>query len=110
MNFYLLFHYKGQGATVKRFFDIFLDGYSVLATSYVAYVAHLGFLRDVWIRTQIAAVASGRATNCETVGDCETWYRYSFNSWCVYNNYRTGSVTGTGIPSEARGIQSNRLQ
>ena len=31
-----------------------------------ANVAHLWFLRDVWIRTQSAAVASGRATNLAT--------------------------------------------
>ncbi len=29
----------------------------------IAYVAHFVFLRDVWIRTQRAAVASRRATN-----------------------------------------------
>ncbi len=31
-----------------------------------AYVAHFVFLRDVWIRTQSAAVASRRATNLAT--------------------------------------------
>ncbi len=31
-----------------------------------AYVAHFVFLRDVWIRTQRAAVASRRATNLAT--------------------------------------------
>ncbi len=30
---------------------------------FFAYVAHLWFLRDVWIRTQSAAVASGSTTN-----------------------------------------------
>jgi hypothetical protein len=30
--------------------------------SFWAYVAHFVFLRDVWIRTQKAAVASRRAT------------------------------------------------
>jgi hypothetical protein len=29
-----------------------------------AYVAHSVFLRDVWIRTQRAGIASRRATNC----------------------------------------------
>jgi hypothetical protein len=31
-----------------------------------AYVAHFGFLRDVWIQIQRAAVASRRATNLTT--------------------------------------------
>ncbi len=31
-----------------------------------AYVAHYVYLRDVWIRTQRAAVASRRATNLDT--------------------------------------------
>jgi hypothetical protein len=31
-----------------------------------AYVAHLWFLKDVWIRTYTAAVASGRATDLST--------------------------------------------
>jgi hypothetical protein len=31
-----------------------------------AYVAHFVFLRDVWIRSQTAAVASRRATNLAT--------------------------------------------
>jgi hypothetical protein len=31
-----------------------------------AYVAHFVFLKDVWIRTQIAAVASRRATYLAT--------------------------------------------
>ncbi len=35
--------------------------------SYVfAYIAHFAFLRDVWIRTQRAAVVSKRATNLVT--------------------------------------------
>ncbi len=37
----------------------------MLATP-VAYVAHFVFLRDVWMRTQRAAVASRRATNLAT--------------------------------------------
>ncbi len=39
--------------------------YSVLANPF-AFVAHFVFLRAVWVRTQIAAVASRRATNVAT--------------------------------------------
>jgi hypothetical protein len=40
--------------------------FNILFGHSFAYVAHLVFLRDVWIRTQIAAVASRRATNLAT--------------------------------------------
>jgi hypothetical protein len=40
----------------------FLGGLECVGHSF-AYVAHFVFLRDVWIRTQRAAVASRRATN-----------------------------------------------
>ncbi len=48
--------------------------YYILTTYFVsffgrlecAFVAHFVFLRDVWIRTQRAAVASRRATNLAT--------------------------------------------
>ncbi len=42
-----------------------------------AYVAHLWFLRDVWIRTQSAAVASKRATYLAT-------HPILFGSWTLF--------------------------
>jgi hypothetical protein len=45
---------------IGNFFCIFLAGYPF------AYVARFVFLRDVWIRTQRAAVTSRRATNLAT--------------------------------------------
>jgi hypothetical protein len=48
------------------FIYIFLAAYSVLATHLFAYVAHFVFLRDVWVRTQRAAVAISCATNLAT--------------------------------------------
>ncbi len=47
------------------FFDIFFGGLECVGHSF-AYVAHLWFLRDVWIRTQSAAVGSWRATDLAT--------------------------------------------
>ncbi len=44
---------------------IFFAGLEYVGHSF-AYVAHFVFLRDVWIRTQCAAVASRRATNLAT--------------------------------------------
>ncbi len=49
-----------------KFLYIFFAGYSVLATPSFAYVAHFEFFRNVWIRTQRAAVTSRRATNLAT--------------------------------------------
>ncbi len=46
-------------------FCIFFGGIECVGHSF-SYVAYLWFLRDVWIRTQSAAVASGRATNLDT--------------------------------------------
>jgi hypothetical protein len=43
----------------------FFDGLECVGHSF-AYVAHFVFLRDVWIRTQRAAVASWLATNLAT--------------------------------------------
>jgi hypothetical protein len=45
-----------------NFFCIFFGGLECVGHSF-AYVAHFVFLRDAWIRTQSAAVASKRATN-----------------------------------------------
>jgi hypothetical protein len=53
----------GVGAVVVFFVFFFLTSYSVLATPLLAYVAHFVFLRDVWIRTQKAAVARRRTIN-----------------------------------------------
>ncbi len=47
------------------FFFYFFGGLECVGHSF-AYVAHLWFLRDVWIRTQSAAVASCRATDLAT--------------------------------------------
>jgi hypothetical protein len=46
----------------QLYFVYFFGGLSVFSYSF-AYVALFVFLRDVWIRTQRAAVASRRATN-----------------------------------------------
>ncbi len=46
-------------------FLVFFGGLECVGHSF-AYVAHLWFLRDVWIRTQSAAVASWRATDLAT--------------------------------------------
>ncbi len=50
---------------VSLFFAYFFGGLECAGHSF-AYVAHLWFLRDVWIRTQSAAVASWRATDLAT--------------------------------------------
>ncbi len=47
------------------FFCIFFGGLECVGHS-LAYVAHLWFLRDIWIRTQSDAVASWRATDLAT--------------------------------------------
>ncbi len=47
------------------FLYIFFGGLECVGHSF-AYVAHLWFLRDVWIRTQSTAVASWRATDLAT--------------------------------------------
>jgi hypothetical protein len=44
---------------------IFFGGLECVGHSF-AYLAHLVFLRDVWIRTQRATVASRRATSLAT--------------------------------------------
>ncbi len=49
-----------------RLFCIFFGRLDCVGRSF-AYVAHFGFLRDVWIRTQKDAVASRRATNIATL-------------------------------------------
>jgi hypothetical protein len=49
----------------NSFFCIFFGGLECLGPSF-AYVAHFVFLRDVWILTQRAAVASRRATDLAT--------------------------------------------
>ncbi len=50
---------------VSFFFVYFFGGLQCVGHSF-AYVAHLWFLRDVWIRTQSTAVASWRATDLAT--------------------------------------------
>jgi hypothetical protein len=50
----------------KLFFVYFFGGLECVGHSF-AYVAHFWFLRDVWIRTQSAAVASWRATDLATL-------------------------------------------
>ncbi len=47
------------------FFCIFFGGLECVGPLF-AYVAHFVFLRDAWIRTQWAAVASSSATNLAT--------------------------------------------
>jgi hypothetical protein len=47
------------------FFVYFLGGLEFVGHSF-AYVAHFVFLKDVWIRTHTAGVASRRATNLAT--------------------------------------------
>ncbi len=51
--------------TFSQFFCIYFGGQECVGHSF-AYVGHFVFLRDVWIRTQSAAVASRRATNLAT--------------------------------------------
>ncbi len=54
--------YKVPFSEVTILFCIFFGGLQCVSHSF-AYVSHLWFLRDVWIRTQSAAVASGRAAD-----------------------------------------------
>jgi hypothetical protein len=56
---YLLFKFNS-------FSCVFFGGLECVGHSF-AYVAHFVFLRDFWIRTQIAAVASRRAININNV-------------------------------------------
>ncbi len=64
---YVLFPYAIEAYNFKslNFFHIFFGGLECVGHSF-AYVAHLWFLRDVWIQTKSAAVASGHATNLVT--------------------------------------------
>jgi hypothetical protein len=55
--------FSGCNQSLAEYF--FFGGLECVGHSF-AYVAHLRFLRDVWIRTQSAAVASWRATNLAT--------------------------------------------
>jgi hypothetical protein len=48
-----------------QFFVYFFGGKECVGYS-LAYVAYFVFMRDVWIRTQRAAVASRRANNLAT--------------------------------------------
>ncbi len=49
----------------QNFYVYFFGGLECVGHSF-DYVAHLWFLRDVWIRTQSMAVASWRATDLAT--------------------------------------------
>jgi hypothetical protein len=49
----------------NNYFIIFFGGLQCVGHSF-AYVAHFEFFRDVWIRTQRAAVPSRRASNLAT--------------------------------------------
>ncbi len=49
----------------QHFFCLFFGGLECVG-HFFTYVAHLWFLRDVWIRTQSAAVATWRATDLAT--------------------------------------------
>jgi hypothetical protein len=49
----------------KHFFVYFFSGLECVGHSF-AYVAHLWFVWDVWIRTQSSAIASWRATDLAT--------------------------------------------
>jgi hypothetical protein len=55
----------GKASLFLSFFEYFLGGLKCVSHSF-AYVTYFVFLRDVWIRTQRAAVASRRATNLAT--------------------------------------------
>jgi hypothetical protein len=50
---------------ILYFFIYFFGGLECVGHS-IGYVAHFVFLRDVWIRTQRAAIASRRAINLAT--------------------------------------------
>ncbi len=50
-----------------------------------AYVAHLWFLRDVWIRTQSTAVASWHATDLATHPSIYMMFKKGFTSSCYTN-------------------------
>ncbi len=55
---------SGPSETVpKKFFFLYYFGGLECVGQSFDYVAHFVFLRDVWIRTQTAAVASRRATS-----------------------------------------------
>ncbi len=57
---------RGRSCLLQSIFlYIFLGGLECVGHSF-AYVAHLWFLSDVWIRTQSAAVASWSATDLAT--------------------------------------------
>ncbi len=57
---------KKKGETVNYFFFVYFFGGLECVGHSFAYIAHLCFLRDVWIRTQSAAVASWPATDLAT--------------------------------------------
>jgi hypothetical protein len=67
------------------FFVYFFGGLECVGHSF-AYVAHLWFLRDIWIRTQSAAVASWRATDLAThPSKCTIFLTLPFLSfWTLY--------------------------
>ncbi len=60
----------------RKLFSPFFGGLECVGTSF-AYEAQFVFLRDVWIRSQRAAVASRRATNLATHLSINSCYRIS---------------------------------
>jgi hypothetical protein len=60
-----MFMHSASVDGVDSFFCIFFCGLECVVHSF-AYVTHFVFLKDVWIRTQRAAVASRRAANLAT--------------------------------------------
>ncbi len=61
-----LHFYRLCGRPIHIFFFVYFFGGLECVGHSFAYVAHLWFLRDVWIRTQSTAVASWRATDLAT--------------------------------------------
>ncbi len=70
-----------------------------MATVCLPYVAYFVFLRDVWIRTQRAAVASRRATNLDTH---LSWYSGLSNYVLFLVCYSCGIWPSTPILSSRR--------
>ncbi len=82
--FGLIYHLKScRNITyIKSFFCIFCGGLECDVHSFV-YVAHFVLLRDVWIGTQRAAVASRRATNLAIHLPNKKSYKLTRETSCV---------------------------
>ncbi len=74
------------------FFVYFYGGLECVGHSFAS-VAHLWFLRDVWIRTQSTAVASWRATDLATHPSINVWSPILFYNLKLILDVKGGCIS-----------------